>query len=297
MWNQLIDSYREYIVLERGLSKNSVDAYMRDLRKFCNYCQTESLSAEQVQIHDIEHFMTCIYDSKVQANSQARILSSIRSFYRFMLHTDRMDRIPTELIESPIIERRLPITLDYTEIQSMLDSIDLSRILGHRNRAIIEVLYSCGLRVSELIDLRMSDLFLYDDVIRVIGKGKKQRLVPISTKAAFSLKNYLEDRRTMNVESNSSEIVFLNQNGAQLTRVMVFYIIRSAAATAGIRKTISPHTLRHSFATHLVQGGADIRAVQEMLGHSSILTTEIYTHLDMSDLRQAIEQLPLSKIE
>lgn len=294
-WEQIIDYYRGYIRLERGLSKNSIEAYMRDVVKLRDFMESAfpQVPPEAVKHEHIEAFMANLYDHGAVKSSQARALSGVRSFYSFMLHTDRMESVPTELIDTPQITRRLPDTLSYEEIESMFAAIDLSQPLGHRNRAILEVMYSCGVRVSELVELRLSDLFLYDNIIRVTGKGNKQRLVPISDKAIELLKLYLEQRRGMSVKSEDSNVVFLNRRGNKLTRVMIFHIIRQVAADAQIRKTISPHTFRHSFATHLVQGGADIRVVQQMLGHESVLTTEVYTHMDMSDKRKAIELLDL----
>lgn len=290
-WNLLYDAYREYIILERDLSKNSVEAYMRDLDKFREFAGQNSLQATEVELIHIEQFMSWLYDRKVSRSSQARILSGVKSFYNFMLHTDRMEQIPTELIEAPKRERKLPDTLSYQEILDMFAAIDLSSSQGHRNRAIVEVAYSCGLRVSEIVELTMGDLFLDQSVIRVTGKGDKQRLVPISYNAMHYLMLYLSQRSSMRIDPQHENTVFLNQSGRKLTRIMIFYIIRDLAVKTGINKKISPHTLRHSFATHLIQGGADIRAVQQMLGHSSILTTEIYTHLELDDLRKAIEKL------
>ncbi|MDE6500266.1 MAG: tyrosine-type recombinase/integrase, partial [Rikenella sp.] len=226
--------------------------------------------------------------------TQARVLSGVRSFFAYLLHADRIDSLPTELIDSPKVARKLPDTLSYDEIRRMIDGIDLGRPLGHRNRAILEVLYCCGLRVSELVNLRLSDIFTEEGIVRVTGKGDKERLVPIAETALRQVECYLEQRRTMAVAADSSDILFLNQRGRRLTRVMIFTIIRRSAAAAGISKTVSPHTLRHSFATHLLQGGADIRAVQELLGHESILTTEIYTHLELGDLRGAMRLHPLA---
>lgn len=292
-WQRLIDDYNAYITLERGLSKNSVEAYLRDLGKFGEFASKRALDAVDVSSQDVEQFLAELYDSNASAASQARILSGVKSFYSFMLYTDRMESVPTELINSPKLARKLPDTLSYGEILKLFEAIDLSHPLGHRNRAIIEVAYSCGLRVSEIVGLTMSDLFLDESVIRVTGKGGKQRLVPISRSAIHYLLLYLELRQKERISSNSEQIVFLNQKGSKLSRVMVFYITKELAVKAGISKSISPHTLRHSFATHLVQGGADIRAVQQMLGHSSIVTTEIYTHLDLDDLRKAIDKLPI----
>ena len=295
-WDRTMDDYRGYIRLERGLSSNSIEAYMRDLSKLRLYIDTDhpgTLPADVSQ-RQIENFMAWLYDKGTGKSSQARILSGVKSFYNFMLHTDRMESVPTELIDSPRTSRTLPDTLSYGEIERMFGGIDLGRPLGHRNRAILEVLYSCGLRVSELVNLRMSDLFLDDSMIRVTGKGSKQRLVPISDRASRLLKMHLDVRRDMKIDNAHAGYVFLNQRGKKLTRVMIFNIIRESAELAGIGKTISPHTLRHSFATHLVQGGADIRVVQQMLGHESVITTQIYTHLDMKDLEGAVGLLDLN---
>lgn len=295
-WRQALDNYLDYLRFERNLSAHSIDAYRRDTEQLSSFLLSRSqpVAPENVTPSDIESFMSHLYDSGVGDSTQARTLSGIRSFFSYLLHTDRIDTLPTELIDSPRISRRLPDTLSYDEIRQMFDTIDLSTPLGHRNRAILEVLYSCGLRVSELVTLRLSDLFTTDGVIRVTGKGNKQRLVPIAPPAQRQLELYLSQRCQMPVQSDSSDIVFLNRNGRRLTRVMIFTIIRRTASATGITKTISPHTLRHSFATHLLQGGADIRAVQELLGHESILTTEIYTHLELRDLRSAIALHPLA---
>lgn len=290
-----MDDYRSYIRLERSLSPNSVEAYMRDLTKLREYIAQEAPATEPTGVSQaqIENFMAWLFDNGANKSSQARILSGIKSFYNFMLHTDRMESTPTELIDPPRMSRHLPDTLSYKEIERIFANIDLSRPLGHRNRAILEVLYSCGLRVSELVNLQLGDLFLDDSMIRVTGKGNKQRLVPISERAAELLAMYLEERRGMKFENAHAGYVFLNQRGKKLTRVMIFNIIKESARKADIRKTISPHTLRHSFASHLVQGGADIRVVQQMLGHESVVTTQIYTHLDMKDLEKAVGLLDL----
>ncbi len=294
LWARALTEYKGYLSLERRLSANSVEAYMRDAEELSAYIAGVKEPAA-VTADEIEGFLSHVYDSGRSAASQARVLSGVRSFYNFLLHSDRIEALPTELIDSPKIPRKLPDTLTYGEIEQMLAAIDLSAPLGHRNRAIIEMLYCCGLRVSELVELRLSDLFADEQVIRVTGKGSKQRLVPIADTALTQLNHYLDQRRTQPVEASEADIVFLNQRGHRLTRVMIFTIIKRTAAAAGIRKNISPHTLRHSFATHLLQGGADIRVVQELLGHESILTTEIYTHLDLSDLRQAMALHPLSE--
>ncbi|MDE5945304.1 MAG: tyrosine recombinase XerD [Rikenella sp.] len=295
-WRQALDGYREYLRFERGLSANSIEAYLHDagrLESFILGGEAPKTPAE-VTPADVEGFMAHIYDRGSGDTTQARVLSGVRSFFAYLLHADRIDSLPTELIDSPKVARKLPDTLSYDEIRRMIDGIDLGRPLGHRNRAILEVLYCCGLRVSELVNLRLSDIFVEEGIVRVTGKGDKERLVPIAETALRQVECYLEQRRTMAVAADSSDILFLNQRGRRLTRVMIFTIIRRSAAAAGISKTVSPHTLRHSFATHLLQGGADIRAVQELLGHESILTTEIYTHLELGDLRGAMRLHPLA---
>lgn len=295
-WQQALDSYRDYLRFERGLSANSIEAYLRDAGQLAAFILGSGSQKEPAAVTpaDIEAFMAHIYDTGSGDTTQARTLSGVRSFFTYLLHNDRIETLPTELIDSPKVARKLPDTLSYDEIRRMIESIDLSTPLGHRNRAILEVLYCCGLRVSELVNLRLSDIFSEEGIVRVTGKGNKQRLVPIAETALRQVEYYLEQRRTMPVAADSADVVFLNQRGRKLTRVMIFTIIRKSAAEAGITKTVSPHTLRHSFATHLLQGGADIRAVQELLGHESILTTEIYTHLEMRDLRGAMELHPLA---
>lgn len=283
--------------LERGMATNSIEAYMRDVQSFATYTLEQRIECapRDVEREDIESFLAHLYDSGVVGTTQARTLSGIRSFFNYMLHSDQIESIPTELIDSPSVERHLPDTLSYDQIRMMIESFRLDDPLGHRNRAIVEVLYCCGLRVSELTELRLSDLFPSEGVLRVTGKGNKQRLVPIATIALRQVELYLEQRRLMHVDAASIDVLFLNRRGKKLSRVMIFNIIRDAAAAVGIVKTISPHTMRHSFATHLMQGGADIRVVQELLGHESITTTEVYTHLELKELKQAMALHPLSK--
>lgn len=287
-WSQARQDYRGYLVLERSMSHNTVEAYMRDFGKFATFFDDRSIAPLDVQRSEIEQFMASLLDLGASDNSRARCLATLRSFFGFLLHTDRTEKMPTDLLSSPIVHRALPGTISYDEILRIFDSIDLSHPLGHRNRAILEVLYSCGIRVSELTGLLLSDLFLDQGMIRVRGKGSKERLTPISTEAVRLLKLYIEQRRAMNCAPDAQDVLFLNQNGGRLTRVMIFYIVRDAAAKAGITRSVHPHTFRHSFASHLVNAGADIRSVQEMLGHESITTTEIYTHLDTRELEKAI---------
>ena len=297
-WEQALDGYREYLRFERRLSANSVEAYLHDAGLLAAFVTggDGAKRPEEVKTPDVEAFMSHVYDLGAGDTTQARVLSGVRSFFAYLLHSDRIEVLPTELIDSPKVARKLPDTLSYDEIRRMIEGIDLSRPLGHRNRAILEVLYCCGLRVSELVNLRLSDIFAEEGVVRVTGKGDKQRLVPIARAALQQVERYLEQRRTMAVAADSADVVFLNQRGRRLPRVMIFTIIRQSAAAAGVTKTVSPHTLRHSFATHLLQGGADIRAVQELLGHESILTTEIYTHLELGDLRGAMRLHPLAEV-
>ena len=292
-WENEIEGYTYYIKLEKKLSDNTVEAYLRDLRQMAAYMESEfSISdPEQVREQHIESFLAYLYDKGVEKTTQARVLSGIKSFFTYLLINDRIDSLPTEFIDTPKIGRKLPDVLSVAEVDAMLAKIDLSQPFGHRNRAIMEMLYGCGLRVTELVTLRIGDLFFKEGYVRVVGKGDKQRLVPISTVARDKIQRYLEKRRSAR---SGEEVVFLNNRGGALTRVMVFTIIRQAAARAGIEKRISPHTFRHSFATHLLEGGASIRQVQEMLGHESIITTEIYTHLNEAHLLKTVEEhLPL----
>ena len=291
-WEKEFKAYVYDLKLEKKLSDNTVEAYLRDLRQAASYMESEfSISApEKVGEEHVTSFLASLYDRGAKKSTQARMLSGIRSFFNFLLLNDRIESLPTEFVDSPKPGRKLPDVLSVGEIGAILDAVDLSAPFGHRNRAIIETLYSCGLRVSELVSLRLGDLFFDDGFIRVVGKGDKQRLVPVSAEAVRLITHYIEQRRTLPVDAKHAEVLFLNNKGRKLTRVMVFYIIRDAADRAGITKRISPHTFRHSFATHLLEGGADIRQVQELLGHESILTTEIYTHLDSENLRRNVER-------
>lgn len=291
-WTTLTDNYRVHLKFERNLSDNTVLSYMRDIEQFRDFAERtyEDILPGEVGREHIEAYMSEFYDRKMEASSQARHLSAIRSFYTFLQISDIIASSPAEFIDTPRIARKLPDILSVNEIDAMIATIDLSAPHGHRNKAMIETLYSCGLRVSELITLRLGDLFFDDGFIRVTGKGDKQRLVPVSREAALNIGLWLEQRRMMrNVDSKSADIVFLNRRGKRLSRVHIFNVIREAAENAGIKKSVSPHSLRHSFATHLLEGGADIRQIQDMLGHESILTTEIYTHLDRKHLRKSIE--------
>ena len=270
------------------MSGNTLDAYQRDLRKLLDYLEREQKDIREVTLHDLEHFSAGLHDIGIHPRSQCRILSGIRSFFRFVQLDGYRDDDPTELLESPQIGDHLPEVLTTEEVDRLEASIDLSKWEGHRNRAIIEVLFSCGLRVSELVNLKLSDLYIDEEYVRVMGKGSKERLVPISRKAIDELKNWFYDRNMMKIKSGEEDFVFLNRRGAHLTRTMILIMIKSQAKDAGIQKTISPHTLRHSFATALLEGGADLRFIQALLGHEDIGTTEIYTHIDTSTLRQEI---------
>ena len=281
--SSLLVAYRRYLRLQLNLSPNTVEAYLNDLQKLLSYLGDADILPEAATLDDLRHFAAGLHDIGIGPRSQCRILSGIRSFYRFMLLDGRIDNDPTQLLESPQLGEHLPEVLTTDEVDRMEAAVDLSKWEGHRNRAIIETLFSCGLRVSELVNLRLSSLYLDDGFIRVTGKGSKERLVPI-TELGF----WFDDRCHMDIKRGEEDYVFLNRRGSHLTRTMILIIIKQLAAEAGITKTVSPHTLRHSFATVLLEGGADLRAIQAMLGHESIGTTEIYTHIDMTTLRQQI---------
>lgn len=292
LWKSYINAYKSYLQLERSLSENSVEAYIRDVNKFTEFLLENelNLSPQKVQMEDIQDFINWINKIGLSATSQARIISGLKGFFKYLLLENIIDQSPLTYIEAPKIGRKLPEVLSTNEIDEMIATIDLSKPDGERNRAIIETLYGCGLRVSELCDLKLSHLYFNDDFIRVIGKGDKERLVPIGEITKKYITIYIENiRNTINIKKGSEDILFLNRRGAALSRVMIFNIVKDLAERAGIKKDISPHTFRHSFATHLVEGGADLRAVQEMLGHESITTTEIYTHLDRKYLREMLQ--------
>ena len=284
----LLNKYVTYLKIEKSLSLNTVEAYLRDLQKLMDYVAFEKLDVLHVTYEDLEQFLAQLWDIGADARSVARIISGIRSFFGFLLMDEYIQEDPAELLESPKIGVRLPEVLSVDEIDHILETIDVSAREGQRNRAMLEVLYSCGLRVSELVSLRISDIYPDEEFISVEGKGSKQRLVPISRKALHEIRNYMEYRGELVVQKGSEDILFLNRRGAKMTRVMVFYIVKKQAELAGIRKVISPHTFRHSFATHLLEGGANLRAIQEMLGHEKITTTEIYTHINREFLRKEI---------
>ena len=280
--------YERYLKLQRNMSGNTLDAYRRDLRKLLHYLEQERKDVREVTLDDLEHFSATLHDIGIGPRSQCRILSGVRSFFRFLQLDGYREDDPTELLESPQIGDHLPEVLSTEEVDQLEASIDLSKWEGHRNRAIIEALFSCGLRVSELVNLKLSDLYIDEEFVRVLGKGSKERLVPISKKAIRELNYWFDDRKQMKIKPGEEDYVFLNRRGAHLTRVMILIMIKQQAQEAGIQKTISPHTLRHSFATALLEGGADLRVIQALLGHESIGTTEIYTHIDTSTLRREI---------
>lgn len=284
----IIGKYRRYMKLERNYSENTLDAYMSDLQKLLDYVGSEGLHVLDVKLDDLRNFVAALVDIGISARSQSRILSGVRTFYTFLILDGYIEDDPTELLEWPKIGEHLPEVLSVEEVDRLEQACDLSKWEGQRNRTIIEVLFSCGLRVSELINLRLSDLFLDEKFIRVMGKGKKERLVPISESAIKELQYWFMDRNLMKIKPGEEDFVFLNRRGGHLTRMMIFTIVRRLAEAAGIEKTISPHTLRHSFATALLEGGANLRAIQDMLGHERISTTQIYTHIDMHTLREEI---------
>ena len=283
-----INTYKTWLRLEKGLSSNTIEAYLNDLNKLFQFVENEGLHLLRISYSDLQQFVAQLADIGISPRSQARIISGIKSFYRFLLLEGFLQTDPTELLESPKIGMKLPEVLSVEEVNRILDSIDLSAPTGQRNRAMLEVLYSCGLRVSELVRLKYSDIYIDEEFIRVEGKGKKQRLIPISQAAIHEIQNYLYDRRSIKAQKGFEDILFLNQRGKGLSRVMVFYVIKEHVERAGIKKTISPHTFRHSFATHLLEGGANLRAIQLMLGHEKITTTELYTHIDREFLRKEI---------
>ena len=293
MWDASINGFRTYLLLERSLSEPSVEAYVSDVRKLTQYLMLSGtpMAPGSLQLDSLQAFIRWIAELGMSDTTQARIISGLRAFFHYCLTENIIQHDPSELLEAPRLRRKLPEVLSFDEILRMMDSIDHSSHEGTRNRAMVEILYSSGLRVSEITNLRRSNLFPDIGFLRVIGKGDKERMVPVGSEAIRKLKIYLDEIRAhQKVQRGSEDIVFLNRRGGQLSRVMVFYIIRDLARAAGIRKEISPHTLRHSFATHLVEGGADLRAVQEMLGHESITTTEIYTHLDRSFLMDTLRR-------
>lgn len=284
----LFEKYHTYLLLEKSLSKNTVSAYMQDLNKLFEFFSLRKIDYQTATFDDLTLFISELYKIGIAPRSQARIVSGIRCFYGFLFMEEEIERDPTELLETPRIGLKLPQVLSVKEIDSIIAVIDLSLPQGQRNKAIIETLYSCGLRVSEAVNLKLSNIYFDEEFVKVTGKGSKQRLIPISKSALKEIKYWMIDRNKLEIKKGHEDYVFLNRNGARLTRAMIFHFIKEYAEMAGIKKTISPHTFRHSFATHLLEGGANLRAIQEMLGHESILTTEIYTHIDVQYLRQTI---------
>ncbi len=290
-WELRIEEYKNFLLLEKSLSSNTVEAYLGDVNKLVEYLDyvKKDLDPEKVSLEELKSFITWINELGVSAATQARILSGIKGFYKFLLLEDIIENDPSSLLETPKIGRKLPDVLSVEEIDLILSKIDLSKPEGHRNKAMIETLYSCGLRVSELTNLKLSAIDFNEQFIKVVGKGNKERLVPISNRALKEIQYYLENyRHALDIKKEAEDFLFLNRRGKPLTRVMIFTIIKNLVIDSGIKKQVSPHTFRHSFATHLVEGGADLRAVQDMLGHESIITTEIYTHISREYLRDTI---------
>ena len=288
MQKNTIKRYYQYLKLEKSLSQNTQEAYKNDLDKLLKFLEAEQIDIESVTLDDLQRFSAGLHDIGIHPRSQARILSGVKSFFHFLLLSDVLPNDPSELLESPNIGQKIPEVLSVEEIDRIIACIDLSKPEGQRNRAILETLYSCGLRVSELTNLKLSDLYLDEGFIKVEGKGSKQRLVPISQKAIHELQLYFTDRNLGRIKPGFEDFVFLARWGNKLSRIMVFHLVKELAEKAGIQKNISPHTFRHSFATHLLEGGANLRAIQNMLGHEAIATTEIYTHIDRSMLRSEI---------
>ena len=288
-WMRYIKDFVSFLKIEKGLAENSIFAYQNDVEKLKDFAEANRLEVDQIELSHLNAFVKELYDLGLSARTQARVLSGVKQFFRFLLLEGELKTDPSELLEMPKIGKKLPEVMTIEEVDSLLEAIDLSTPEGHRNKAILETLYSCGLRVSELVNLKYEDIFFDEGFIRVIGKGNKQRLVPVSPSVAKEIDLYeVATRNHMNIKPGNESFVFLNRRGAKLTRVMIFTIIKNLVEKAGIRKNISPHTFRHSFATHLLEGGANLRAIQEMLGHESITTTEIYTHLDQGYLKEAI---------
>ena len=292
-WQIYIKGFKTYLQLERSLAKPSIEAYIHDIEKLLQFLDTKTLAVppDQITLLHLREFVRWINELGMTATSQARIISGIKAFYKYLSVEDIIKKNPATLLEAPKTKRKLPDVLDVSEIDKMISMIDLTTPEGERNKAIIETMFSCGLRVSETVNLQISDIYFDDEFVKVLGKGNKERLVPIGSVAIRILKNYIKLVRShIEPQNGHTDIIFLNKRGTRLSRVMVFYIIKDLALKAGVKKTISPHTLRHSFATSMVEAGADLRAVQQMLGHESITTTEIYTHIDRSYLKDIITQ-------
>lgn len=288
-WSRYITEFVSFLKIEKGLSSNSIIAYQNDVEKLASYCQEQKINIKEVEYTHLKSFVTELYDLGLSARSQARIISGIKQFFSYLLLENLITQDPSSLLEQPKLGRKLPEVLSIEEVDLLIGAVNLNSHEGSRNRAMLEVLYSCGLRVSELVNLKFTDLFYDEGFVRVIGKGNKERLVPLSESVEVEISTYQEKMRSkLDVKDGHENFIFLNRRGKQLTRVMVFIIIKDLAAKINLTKSISPHTFRHSFATHLIEGGANLRAIQEMLGHESIITTEIYTHLDQSFLKEAI---------
>ncbi len=293
-WETEIKEFKTFLKIENGLSDNSINAYITDLNKLTDFLKSngyEDVKPEDIKLSHLKEMMQWISEKGISPRTQARIISGIKAFYKFLLIEEKIEKNPTALLQAPKIGRKLPEVLSIEEIDSIINSIDTKKPEGQRNKAILETLYSCGLRVSELIDLKISNLFFESGFIKIEGKGSKERLIPISTKAIKEINLYLSEyRRLLNIDPRDEDVLFLNRRGRKLSRVMIFTIIKNLVRELGLKKNISPHTFRHSFATHLIDGGANLRAVQEMLGHESIITTEIYTHLDKEYLKATMTQ-------
>ena len=288
-WSRYITEFVSFLKIEKGLSSNSIIAYQNDVDKLAGYCIDKNINIKEVQYTHLKLFVTELYDVGVSARSQARIISGIKQFFSYLMLENLITHDPSILLEQPKLGRKLPEVLSIEEVDQLIGAVNLNSNEGSRNRAMLEVLYSCGLRVSELVNLKFTDLFYDEGFVRVIGKGNKERLVPLSKSVELEISTYQEKMRSkLDIKDGHENFIFLNRRGKQLTRVMVFIIIKDLAAKINLSKSISPHTFRHSFATHLIEGGANLRAIQEMLGHESIITTEIYTHLDQSFLKEAI---------
>jgi integrase/recombinase XerD len=292
-WDDSIKGFEEYLKLEKGLSGNSINAYINDISKLLNFIKTnfKGVTPQKVRLNHLKSFVEWLNEKGVSPRTQARTISGIKSFFKYLLIEEKISSDPTTLLESPKIGRKLPDVLSIHEIDTLINSVDIEKPEGQRNKAILETLYSCGLRVSELVNLKISNLYFDQGFVKIQGKGDKERLVPISERATNEIKIYLDGyRKTLKIVPNAKDILFLNRRGQMLSRVMIFTVIKNLALEIGLQKKISPHTFRHSFATHLIDGGADLRSVQEMLGHESILTTEIYTHLNREYLKDTINQ-------
>ena len=288
-WSRYITEFVSFLKIEKGLSSNSIIAYQNDVDKLAGYCSDKKIKIKDIEYTHLQSFVTELYDLGLSARSQARIISGIKQFFSYLMLENLINQDPSSLLEQPKLGRKLPEVLSIEEVDLLIGAVNLNSNEGSRNRAMLEVLYSCGLRVSELVNLKFTDLFYDEGFVRVIGKGNKERLVPLSESVGVEISTYQEKMRSkLDVKDGHENFIFLNRRGKQLTRVMVFIIIKDLAAKINLTKSISPHTFRHSFATHLIEGGANLRAIQEMLGHESIITTEIYTHLDQSFLKEAI---------